>query len=85
MEADCRNQSKTINLTVKEELQMEPGTVIEILSQLAEGLIQANEQVDMKNADIAVQEQYRRNADTILNIAATLERDYSYSYRKDKI
>lgn len=47
---------------------MEDKEVYEMLVKLARALFQANSQVDMKTADIVVQEQYRQNAETIVYI-----------------
>ena len=47
---------------------MENKEIYEMLEKLARDLFQANSQVDMKTADIAVQEQYRQNAETIVYI-----------------
>ena len=47
---------------------MDKQEIDKMLLKLAEDLFQANCQVDMKTADIAVQEQYRQNAETIVYI-----------------
>ena len=40
----------------------------QMLISLVDGLYQANDMVDMKTADVHTQEQYRRNAETILSL-----------------
>lgn len=55
-------------------MEQEKGqTAVEIVADQIRGLRDANRQVNMKTADITVQEQYRRNAETLLRLLSATE------------
>ena len=58
----------------EEGMDQDKQTVEEILRDQIAGLRDANRQADMKTADIAVQEQYRRNAETLIKLIELFSR-----------